>query len=848
MTFAVLVVLAPILHSLANNVANLQSPVAELLAGPVLGAAMTGLVILGLLLATRKRAPATLVAVVFLSSVAWLNGNFFVGDFGFLRGAEPDWQKHRPAGWLQLLLLVALAGLMWWQRDVIRRQAVFINAILLATGLAFLHPVVAELQRERPARGFVFTEDGIFGFSADRNVILFVLDTLQADVVHEALQSEPDLAKAFPGFTFFRNAVADFSKTYSSIPALLTAQRFDNSRPLHRFMQQAYLGHSLPGVLKSEGFDVRHHAFSPQALKPHPEVSDNVGDAEGMSAAFVRQRETRLLVDLAWFRLTPHLLKPQVFNDGEFLLGPPDKDETLSTPDCQLAAEQRLFSEARATFDAEFFDEFLHCSRVTLDAPAFRFFHLGGVHAPLFYDRDYGYVGAQPLNRTAFLEQTVGLLSVMGRVLDRLRELGVYDRSTILILGDHGAGELPVGLNLDQPELPPRPAGEGSPVGEQLVMGGLPAVLVKPAAAPGPLVTSDAPVLLSDVPSTVLADLSLDGSAFDGQDMFRLSEGAARTRLHRFYVFSGWNVDYILPMTEFGVRGFSWYPESWHFIRELNEPGGLHGLMVTLFRNGNSDRYGAQGWGDSDSLGSVIEGGEASLRLARVSDGTQLLRVVHYPVHAAAVAENWSVYLGERLLGQFRFLPGNRQRVKQLLIGAADAERLDSEPLRLVSDRTRSAVRVRELRIDSLDAHRYRVGQVIDFGTTGESERFRTYGWDRTEARATATLGEASGVVLWLDQPGPGSWLLELEFSAYAYRQSLPSSFRLQVNSRDLGEVLIDDPFLNRRSVVIPAGVVGRDSMLDLRLEFDPPLAIGMRSLRLTRAQDPGGGAPERQR
>ena len=111
-----------------------------------------------------------------------------------------------------------------------------------------------------------------------------------------------------------------------------------------------------------------------------------------------------------------------------------------------------------------------------------------------------------------------------------------------------------------------------------------------------------------------------------------------------------------------------------------------------------------------------------------------------------------------------------------------------------------------------------------------------TYGWDRTEARATATLGEASGVVLWLDQPEPGSWLLELEFSAYAYRQSLPSSFRLQVNSRDLGEVLIDDPFLNRRAVVIPAGVVSRDGVLDLRLEFDPSLAIGMRSLRLTRA------------
>lgn len=98
MTFAVLVVLAPILHSLANNVANLQSPVSELLAGPAFGAAITGLVILGLLLATRKRAPAALVAVVFISSVAWLNGNFFVGDFGFLEGAEPDWRKHHPAG------------------------------------------------------------------------------------------------------------------------------------------------------------------------------------------------------------------------------------------------------------------------------------------------------------------------------------------------------------------------------------------------------------------------------------------------------------------------------------------------------------------------------------------------------------------------------------------------------------------------------------------------------------------------------------------------------------------------------------------------------------------------------
>ncbi len=833
-SFPVTVILVPGLHSLANNLANLQIPLGEFITPLALLALGVFLITLLVLSVTPERTSRGLLLLfTLISAIAWLNTNFFVGDYGFLEGREPDWGQHQAAGFIQLGLILFLGVFITVQRKLVLENMLFIQAVLVITSVAFLYPVMGEFSHKKAAtEGFVLSRQGIYGFSENENVILFVVDTLQADVVNEIFDNEPGLSDQFTGFTFFRNSVADFSKTYSSIPALLTGELFDNSRPLHDFLETAYLENSLPAHLKKSGYDVRHHAYSPQALKPHPLVSDNVVDATGNTATAVKSQETGMLANLALFRLAPHFLKPWVYDDGEFIFSSSGELDLKEPGRCSLRDQQRVFSRDRKSFDAVLFDEFMQCSQLVHSAPVYRFYHLAGVHAPLVFDRNFKYVGTQHVDRESYYEQTLGVLNVMARVLDRLREMGIYDRSTLLILGDHGAGELPVGLNRDQPGLPaPMGKAAGELVSQQVIMGGIPAILVKPAGRNEPLSKSDAPVALSDVPRTVLADLDMSFGRFPGEDMFSMDESESRIRLHRYYVFIGWNVDYILPMSEYRVDGFSWHPESWAFERFLTQAGSVKGIMVTLFPGGNSEDYSAEGWHIPNSLGSRIENREASLRPGYETDGPALLRIVHQPLGGNSPEENWQVLIDGKSIGGIRFLPGDGQREKHLLLSREYAGRLQAGRLSFLSDMQASGVVVREVRIDDPGQFRYAAGDLVDFTTTGKSERHRTFGWDRTEHWGTGTMGYASGIVLELEDVPTQDLVLDLEFKAYKYKHSLPGRFAVLVNGHLLGDVLIDQPEFNEKSLLIRREYLDGSGILDIRIEFEQPLAMAMRKL-----------------
>ena len=101
---------------------------------------------------------------------------------------------------------------------------------------------------------------------------------------------------------------------------------------------------------------------------------------------------------------------------------------------------------------------------------------------------------------------------------------------------------------------------------------------------------SDAPVELADIPATVTSILELPWREGAGTDMYAISGDSDRTRLHKHYSYSGWDIDYLLPLVEYQIRGFSWYPESWEKSpRDLNRMAEQHyqGELIAMMSNGD---------------------------------------------------------------------------------------------------------------------------------------------------------------------------------------------------------------------------------------------------------------------
>ena len=101
--------LLPFLHVYANNVSNLQLPSSWFYGELAVTSVLIAFLIYGVLKFSPRSVETWLAAtLIYFIAVAWLHTNFFIGDFGFFTGAEPDWDNGLSTQILQAVLLLAL--------------------------------------------------------------------------------------------------------------------------------------------------------------------------------------------------------------------------------------------------------------------------------------------------------------------------------------------------------------------------------------------------------------------------------------------------------------------------------------------------------------------------------------------------------------------------------------------------------------------------------------------------------------------------------------------------------------------------------------------------------------------
>ena len=135
---------------------------------------------------------------------------------------------------------------------------------------------------------------------------------------------------------------------------------------------------------------------------------------------------------------------------------------------------------------------------VNTDSSTFRLIHLNGMHEPLTLASD-----ASQVSQSTVYEQLDGTMVILNEYLNALRAAGVYDKTAIMVLGDHGA-----------------------------VLGNQPALFFKPIGSKGALQISDTAVYYEDIHKTLLNEVGLDVSY--GENMTTLSV-TNRERLYYDY-------------------------------------------------------------------------------------------------------------------------------------------------------------------------------------------------------------------------------------------------------------------------------------------------------------------------
>lgn len=482
----------------------------------------------------------------------FLQGTYLGWSAGPLDGGAVNWSAPLPnfLGLLMWSVVIFAPQTIRGLRSFTRVRAVC--SVLLITQGAIVAVNSVTVDEFRELKTYKADMSPFFDFSSERNVIVLIVDEFQCDVFADIVEVEPSLLQSFEGFTFFSNTLAPSRHTFPSIPAMLTGVRYDNSVPIPTYLEKAYLDNSLLKQLVDN--DIRTEVFPtiPGTIYVSPEVTSNAVSRE---FAF---EEYRQLVEFGLVRTLPPIInryayesmQPQIHRSG------------------LEKGEVRSFNNGIAN------------SKLQTQQTVFKFIHLEGMHVPLKFDENLD-VARLRYNRENYQRQAVGVLGVIESFLSKLKELGIYDQSLIIIAGDHGSGRTKdMWIQASDPEASEFNFDKAR---------GCPLLLAKPLNSeerdiPNLLEVSSAPVALSDVPITIFEELGIrdlrsnsenlgvnahSPAHFVAKSLFSVNEFENRLRTYDSYEWEIFNSVFLSTITEFMVTGDVSQDSSWQKGRQF---------------------------------------------------------------------------------------------------------------------------------------------------------------------------------------------------------------------------------------------------------------------------------------
>ena len=391
---------------------------------------------------------------------------------------------------------------------------------------------------------------------AGRTPCIIVLDGFHSDVFAEILEAERSLMdRDFSGFVFFEDHAGAFPTTMVSVPAMLTGTVYRNEEPLQTYIRDHFKHGSLFGTLRDQGYrvdSVTEMHFDNQSATnffrmSRPYVS---------YGAYTRFAAWEL-ADLSLFRHAPHILRPQIYNGQAWRL-----QNTFGQNLGSQTSERRY----HPVNGAAVLDEFAHRMTVATSAPLYKFIHVGIPHLPVVVNAGCGFDGVLRFNRATFRGQARCGVARVAAFLERLRAIGVYDSSLIVISSDHGIGLPPRQFAHDRP----------APDGNLSVIAGkaMALLLVKPPRSTGPLRVSQAPTAITDIPVTVADALGVPHK-LPGEPALKLSEVAPRVRTFGSYAWENedWRANYFEHLDLMEINGRLRDGNSWTLKNSLYAPG-----------------------------------------------------------------------------------------------------------------------------------------------------------------------------------------------------------------------------------------------------------------------------------
>lgn len=382
----------------------------------------------GIFLLTCRQFALFYTAIFALTLSGYIQNLLLNGHMMSMDGGMQSWSKPQ-AGFNILIWSGLVLGIfflkLYVHKDMEKLYRILSIYLSLVQSVSFMYLVVMAKEGEDSTKyegQYMLSTESSLALHPENNVIVFVLDWYDEQILEHILLEEPEFLHPLSGFTYYSNATSLYAFTGWSVPYLLTGIEWRDGMGEEQYREYAFDNSDLVDDIVEAGYDVGIYTdleyvgesiLSKLCNYVVCEQYCNIWETVGQMAKCSK------------YQMAPICLKNQYWYTTDEIVALAKSDEY----------------NAWITYDDLPFWTSLKVNRLdtkqhTRSKGSYRFYHMYGAHNPYHMSEDCVWVNKDG----DMMSQSKGSMKIVFEYVEQLKSLGgdMYENATIIITADHG--------------------------------------------------------------------------------------------------------------------------------------------------------------------------------------------------------------------------------------------------------------------------------------------------------------------------------------------------------------------------------------------------------------------------
>ncbi len=337
---------------------------------------------------------------------------FLNGNMNKMEGNEQHWNIVENIGnatiWLIIIALLLLILHKAKKEDlIISYVSAFVAGIQIITFMVVLLTSTVSGSEKRH-----LVENSNFNLSENENLVIFILDAYDTQMLDKVLAQEPNYLEPLHDFMYFNNMTSRYAVTDSSLPYLLTGRIAEEEETY----SDIYRKSTFLNDIKGYGYEI-NVLTADYYIEPFEQgIVNNITEDYYCTLEF--EKTVSQMSKCVRYRSAPFVIKQYYYYEYY------DLTNVIYDTDVYLFGT-----------DPDFYSDLCEMG-VTIDAQmshTMHIYHLYGAHAPYYLSEEATLdFDSNPI------AQWKGCLKIVYEYLEQLKAKDLYDKTSVIIMADHG--------------------------------------------------------------------------------------------------------------------------------------------------------------------------------------------------------------------------------------------------------------------------------------------------------------------------------------------------------------------------------------------------------------------------